>query len=219
MLLFSFMVTHNAASSEEMKPELEIEGKVSDKLSVNFQEIPVRQVLQQIADYNDFNLVVSDAVSGNLTLRVKEVPWPQLLDIILRMKGLEKRMDGNVLLVATAAEIAQFKQQKLEQEKVTAELQPLESEIIAMRFAKAADIAALLSDSAATRMLSERGAISIDTRTNSLLIRDVAINIQAMKAIITALDVPVKQVQIEARIVSLNEGDLQELGVRWGFSS
>ena len=219
MLLFSFMVTHNAASSEEMKPELEIEGKVSDKLSVNFQDIPVRQVLQQIADYNDFNLVVSDAVSGNLTLRVKEVPWPQLLDIILRMKGLEKRMDGSVLLVATAAEIAQFRQQKLEQEKVTAELQPLESEIIAMRFAKAADIAALLSDSAATRMLSERGAISIDTRTNSLLIRDVAINIQAMKAIITALDVPVKQVQIEARIVSLNEGDLQELGVRWGFSS
>ncbi|MCM5511435.1 type IV pilus secretin PilQ family protein [Vibrio sp. CC007] len=219
MLLFSLVITLNAASSEEMKHELEIEGKVSDKLSVNFQDIPVRQVLQQIADYNDFNLVVSDAVSGNLTLRVKEVPWPQLLDIILRMKGLEKRMDGSVLLVATAAEIAQFRQQKLEQEKVTAELQPLESEIIAMRFAKAADIAALLSDSAATRMLSERGAISIDTRTNSLLIRDVAINIQAMKAIITALDVPVKQVQIEARIVSLNEGDLQELGVRWGFSS
>nr|WP_234425328.1 type IV pilus secretin PilQ family protein [Vibrio coralliilyticus] len=202
-----------------MKPELEVEESRTDKLSVNFQDIPVRHVLQQIADYNDFNLVVSDAVSGNLTLRVKEVPWPQLLDIILRMKGLEKRMDGSVLLVATAAEIAEFRQQKLEQEKVTAELQPLESEIIAMRFAKAADIAALLSDSAATRMLSERGAISIDTRTNSLLIRDVAINIQAMKAIITALDVPVKQVQIEARIVSLNEGDLQELGVRWGFSS
>ncbi len=219
MLLFGLVVTHNAASSKEMKPELEIEEKVSDKLSVNFQDIPVRQVLQQIADYNDFNLVVSDAVSGNLTLRVKEVPWPQLLDIILRMKGLEKRMDGSVLLVATAAEIAQFRQQKLEQEKITAELQPLESEIIAVRFAKAADIAALLSDSAATRMLSERGAISIDTRTNSLLIRDVAINIQAMKAIITALDVPVKQVQIEARIVSLNEGDLQELGVRWGFNS
>ncbi len=221
MLLFSLMVTLNTARSEEMKPELEVEESRTDKLSVNFQDIPVRHVLQQIADYNDFNLVVSDGVSGNLTLRVKEVPWPQLLDIILRMKGLEKRMDGSVLLVATAAEIAQFRQQKLEQEKVTAELQPLESEIIAMRFAKAADIAALLSDSdsAATRMLSERGAISIDTRTNSLLIRDVAINIQAMKAIITALDVPVKQVQIEARIVSLNEGDLQELGVRWGFSS
>ncbi|MFN3019158.1 type IV pilus secretin PilQ [Vibrio coralliilyticus] len=219
MLLFSLVITLNAASSEEMRPELEVEESGADKLSVNFQDIPVRQVLQQIADYNDFNLVVSDAVSGNLTLRVKEVPWPQLLDIILRMKGLEKRMDGSVLLVATAAEIAQFRQQKLEQEKVMAELQPLESEIIAMRFAKAADIAALLSDSAATRMLSERGAISIDTRTNSLLIRDVAINIQAMKAIIAALDVPVKQVQIEARIVSLNEGDLQELGVRWGFSS
>ncbi|NOI21092.1 type IV pilus secretin PilQ family protein [Vibrio coralliilyticus] len=219
VLLFSLMVTLNTARSEEMKHELEVEESRTDKLSVNFQDIPVRQVLQQIADYNDFNLVVSDAVSGNLTLRVKEVPWPQLLDIILRMKGLEKRMDGSVLLVATAAEIAQFRQQKLEQEKVTAELQPLESEIIAVRFAKAADIAALLSDSAATRMLSERGAISIDTRTNSLLIRDVAINIQAMKAVITALDVPVKQVQIEARIVSLNEGDLQELGVRWGFSS
>ncbi|QOU29460.1 type IV pilus secretin PilQ family protein [Vibrio coralliilyticus] len=219
VLLFGLVVTHNAASSEEMKPELEIEGKVSDKLSVNFQDIPVRQVLQQVADYNDFNLVVSDGVSGNLTLRVKEVPWSQLLDIILRMKGLEKRKDGSVLLVATAAEIAQLRQQKLEQEKVAAGLQPLESEIIAVRFAKAADIAALLSDSAATRMLSERGAISIDTRTNSLLIRDIAINIQAMKTIITALDVPVKQVQIEARIVSLNEGDLQELGVRWGFSS
>ncbi|WP_080569016.1 type IV pilus secretin PilQ family protein [Vibrio coralliilyticus] len=219
VLLFSLMVTLNTARSEEMKPELEVEESRTDKLSVNFQDIPVRQVLQQIADYNDFNLVVSDGVSGNLTLRVKEVPWPQLLDIILRMKGLEKRMDGSVLLVATAAEIAQFRQQKLEQEKVTAELQPLESEIIAVRFAKAADIAALLSDSAATRMLSERGAISIDTRTNSLLIRDIAINIQAMKTIITALDVPVKQVQIEARIVSLNEGDLQELGVRWGFSS
>ncbi|NRF27847.1 type IV pilus secretin PilQ family protein [Vibrio coralliilyticus] len=219
VLLIGVGAAFNAAGSDEMKSELEIEGKVSDKLSVNFQDIPVRKVLQQIADYNDFNLVVSDAVSGNLTLRVKEVPWPQLLDIILRMKGLEKRIDGSVLLVATAAEIAQFRQQKLKQEKVTAELQPLGSEIIAVRFAKAADIAALLSDSAATRMLSERGAISIDTRTNSLLIRDIAINIQAMKAIITALDVPVKQVQIEARIVSLNEGDLQELGVRWGFSS
>ena len=186
MLLFGLVVTLNTARSEEMKPELEVEESRTDKLSVNFQDIPVRQVLQQIADYNDFNLVVSDGVSGNLTLRVKEVPWPQLLDIILRMKGLEKRMDGSVLLVATAAEIAQFRQQKLEQEKVTAELQPLESEIIAVRFAKAADIAALLSDSAATRMLSERGAISIDTRTNCLLIRDVAINIQAMKAIITA---------------------------------
>lgn len=219
VLLIGVGTAFNAASSEEMRPELEAEESGADTLSVNFQDIPVRHVLQQIADYNDFNLVVSDGVSGNLTLRVKEVPWPQLLDIILRMKGLEKRMDGSVLLVATAAEIAEFRQQKLVQEKVTAELQPLESEIIAMRFAKAADIAALLSDSAATRMLSERGAISIDTRTNSLLIRDVAINIQAMKAIITALDVPVKQVQIEARIVSLNEGDLQELGVRWGFSS
>ncbi|NOH56127.1 type IV pilus secretin PilQ family protein [Vibrio coralliilyticus] len=219
VLLIGVGTAFNAASSDEMRPEFEAEESGADTLSVNFQDIPVRQVLQQIADYNDFNLVVSDAVSGNLTLRVKEVPWPQLLDIILRMKGLEKRMDGSVLLVATAAEIAQLRQQKLEQEKVTAELQPLESEIIAVRFAKAADIAALLSDSAATRILSERGAISIDTRTNSLLIRDIAINIQAMKTIITALDVPVKQVQIEARIVSLNEGDLQELGVRWGFSS
>ncbi|NOH64509.1 type IV pilus secretin PilQ family protein [Vibrio sp. RE88] len=219
VLLIGVGTAFNAASNDEMRPELEAEESGADTLSVNFQDIPVRQVLQQIADYNDFNLVVSDAVSGNLTLRVKEVPWPQLLDIILRMKGLEKRMDGSVLLVATAAEIAQLRQQKLEQEKVTAELQPLESEIIAVRFAKAADIAALLSDSAATRMLSERGAISIDSRTNSLLIRDVAINIQAIKAIIAKLDVPVKQVQIEARIVSLNEGDLQELGVRWGFSS
>ncbi|WP_252035469.1 MULTISPECIES: type IV pilus secretin PilQ [Vibrio] len=217
--LIAILKDANAQIHSPSRSEVESEVHSHSTLSVNFQDIPVRKVLQQIADHNNFNLVVSDAVTGNLTLRLKDIPWPQLLDIILHMEGLEKRMKGNVLLVAPATEIAQLKQQQLEQVKVSSERQPLTSEIISIRFAKAADIAEMLGAQAKTNMLSERGSIAIDTRTNSLLIRDVASHIQAMRSIITALDVPVKQVQIEARIVSLNEGDLQELGVRWGFSS
>ncbi|MEZ8053303.1 type IV pilus secretin PilQ [Vibrio atlanticus] len=198
------------------KNVLEKEGKV---ISINFQDIPVRNVLQLIADYNDFNLVVSDSVTGNLTLRLDGVPWQQVLDIILQVKGLDKRVDGNVILVAPKAELDLREQQALEKSRLEEELGELKSEIIKINFAKATDIADMIGGEGAVSMLSERGSITIDERTNSLLIRELEENITVIRGIIESLDIPVKQVQIEARIVTVTEGNLDELGVRWGVSS
>ncbi|RLQ18327.1 type IV pilus secretin PilQ [Vibrio sp. SBT000027] len=204
----------NEATKE--KSVLEKEGKL---ISINFQDIPVRNVLQLIADYNDFNLVVSDSVAGNLTLRLDGVPWQQVLDIILQVKGLDKRVDGNVILVAPKAELDLREQQALEKSRLEEELGELKSEIIKINFAKATDIADMIGGEGAVSMLSDRGSITIDERTNSLLIRELAENIAVIRGIIESLDIPVKQVQIEARIVTVTEGNLDELGVRWGVSS
>ncbi|RIH72350.1 fimbrial protein [Vibrio splendidus] len=204
----------NEATKE--KSVLEKEGKL---ISINFQDIPVRNVLQLIADYNDFNLVVSDSVAGNLTLRLDGVPWQQVLDIILQVKGLDKRVDGNVILVAPKAELDLREQQALEKSRLEEELGELKSEIIKINFAKATDIADMISGEGAVSMLSDRGSITIDERTNSLLIRELEENIAVIRGIIESLDIPVKQVQIEARIVTVTEGNLDELGVRWGVSS
>ncbi|WP_047690566.1 type IV pilus secretin PilQ [Vibrio sp. ZOR0018] len=203
---------------EKPKPKsiLEKEGKL---ISINFQDIPVRNVLQLIADYNVFNLVVSDSVTGNLTLRLDGVPWQQVLDIILQVKGLDKRVDGNVILVAPKEELDLREKQQLEKARLAEELGDLRSEIIKINFAKASDIAQMIGGEGAVSMLSERGSISIDERTNSLLIRELAENIVVIRQIVESLDIPVKQVQIEARIVTVNEGNLDELGVRWGFTS
>lgn len=188
-------------------------------ISINFQDIPVRNVLQLIADYNQFNLVVSDSVSGNLTLRLDGVPWQQVLDIILQVKGLDKRVEGNVILVAPKAELDLREKQQLEKARLAEELGDLQSDIIKISFAKASDIAEMIGGTGAVNMLSERGSISIDERTNALLIRELPENIHVIREIIAALDIPVKQVQIEARIVTVNEGNLDELGIRWGVSS
>ena len=201
---------------EPKKSILDREGKL---ISINFQDIPVRNVLQLIADYNDFNLVVSDSVSGNLTLRLDGVPWQQGLDIILQVKGLDKRVDGNVILVAPRAELDLREQQALEKSRLEQELGELKSEIIKINFAKATDIADMIGGDGSVSMLSDRGSITIDERTNSLLIRELAENISVIREIIESLDIPVKQVQIEARIVTVTEGNLDELGVRWGVSS
>ena len=198
------------------KSILEKEGKL---ISINFQDIPVRNVLQLIADYNDFNLVVSDSVTGNLTLRLDGVPWQQVLDIILQVKGLDKRVDGNVILVAPKDELDLREQQALEKSRLEEELGELKSEIIKIHFAKATDIADMIGGDGTVSMLSDRGSITIDERTNSLLIRELEENIAVIRSIIESLDVPVKQVQIEARIVTVTEGNLDELGVRWGASS
>ncbi|CAK3957318.1 type IV pilus assembly protein PilQ [Vibrio crassostreae] len=198
------------------KSVLEKEGKL---ISINFQDIPVRNVLQLIADYNDFNLVVSDSVAGNLTLRLDGVPWQQVLDIILQVKGLDKRVEGNVILVAPKAELDLREQQALEKSRLEEELGELKSEIIKINFAKATDIADMIGGEGAVSMLSDRGSITIDERTNSLLIRELEENIAVIRGIIESLDIPVKQVQIEARIVTVTEGNLDELGVRWGVSS
>ncbi|QIA64405.1 type IV pilus secretin PilQ [Vibrio astriarenae] len=195
---------------------LDKEGKL---ISINFQDIPVRNVLQLIADYNDFNLVVSDSVAGNLTLRLDGVPWQQVLEIILQVKGLDKRVDGTVILIAPKAELDLREQQQLEKARLAEELGELSSEIIKINFANAADIADMIGGEGAFSMLSERGSISIDDRTNSLLLRELPDNIGVIREIVSSLDIPVKQVQIEARLVSINEGDMDELGVRWGFTS
>lgn len=187
------------------------------EMSINFQDIPVRNVLQLIADYNDFNLVMSDSVSGNLTLRLDGVRWQQVLDVILEVKGLDKRVTGEVVLIAPKAELDARQRERLETARLEEELGELHSELIKVKFAKASEIADMIGGEGAISMLSSRGALSVDERTNALLIRDLQHNIDMIREIIDALDVPVKQVQIEARIVTVNEGNLDELGVRWGY--
>ncbi|MBY8074234.1 type IV pilus secretin PilQ family protein [Vibrio fluvialis] len=212
------VVIRKLKAEEKANPKsvLEKEGKL---ISINFQDIPVRNVLQLIADYNEFNLVVSDSVRGNLTLRLDGVPWQQVLDIILQVKGLDKRVDGNVILVAPKEELDLREKQQLEKARMAEELGDLQSDILIINFAKASDIAQMIGGDGAVNMLSERGSISIDERTNALLIRELPENIAVIRDIVASLDIPVKQVQIEARIVTVNEGNLDELGVRWGFSS
>lgn len=189
-------------------------------ISINFQDIPVRNVLQLIAEYNDFNLVVSDSVQGSVTLRLDDVPWPQVLEIILQAKGLDKRVQGSVVLIAPKQELTQSEQQVLEARRKEQELASLRSEIIQVNFAKATDLAELLrGGDGGSSMLSNRGSLHVDDRTNSLIVNDLGERIDTIKNIIAALDIPVKQVHIEARIVSVNEGDIDEIGVRWGVLS
>ncbi|WP_413112783.1 type IV pilus secretin PilQ [Thaumasiovibrio sp. DFM-14] len=189
-----------------------------EPISINFQDIPVRNVLQLVADYNDFNLVVSDSVQGNVTLRLDGVPWEQVLDLILQVRGLDKRVEGNVVLVAPKAELAASEQLALEAKQIEESLLPLETRLFAINFAKASDIAALLvGEEDSVSLLSARGAISTDERTNTLIVRDVPEQLDSIAELVESLDVAISQVQIEARIVSVDEGDLSELGVRWGF--
>ncbi|MGR5237873.1 type IV pilus secretin PilQ [Vibrio alfacsensis] len=212
-------VTVSKLKPNEKVPDKSILDKEGKLISINFQDIPVRNVLQLIADYNQFNLVVSDSVEGNLTLRLDGVPWQQVLDIILQVKGLDKRVDGNVILVAPKDELDLREKQQLEKQKLENEMGELSSEIIKVNFAKASDIAGMINGEGNISMLSERGNMTIDERTNSLLIRELPENIEVIREIIESLDIPVKQVQIEARIVTINEGNMDELGVRWGFTS
>ncbi len=202
--------------NEKAPPDKSILEKEGKLISINFQDIPVRNVLQLIADYNQFNLVVSDSVEGNLTLRLDGVPWQQVLDIILQVKGLDKRVDGNVILVAPTDELDLREKQQLEKQQLEQTMGELSSEIIKVNFAKASDIAEMINGEGNISMLSERGSMTIDERTNSLLIRELPENIEVIREIIESLDIPVKQVQIEARIVTINEGNMDELGIRWG---
>lgn len=186
-------------------------------ISLNFQDIPVRTVLQIIADYNSFNLVTSDSVSGNVTLRLDATPWDQALDIVLKVRGLDKRMDGNILMVAPTEELADREAKELEARNKVAELEPLFSEFIAINYAKAADLAKLLSNKDAS-LLSSRGVVSVDERTNTMLLKDTARAIENVRRLIERLDVPVKQVLIESRMVTVKDSVADELGIRWGFN-
>ncbi|MGL4752377.1 MAG: type IV pilus secretin PilQ [Aeromonadaceae bacterium] len=193
-------------------------GKYQGKpISLNFQDVPVRTVLQLIADFNGFNLVTTDSVAGNITLRLDGVPWEQALDTVLKVKGLDKRLEDNILLVAPAEEIAKREKQSLESKNQVAELSPLVTEYIQINYAKAGEIAELLSTDK-TRLLSSRGAVSVDDRTNTLLVKDTADVIDHIKKMLTVLDIPVKQVVIEARMVTIDDGVDEQLGVRWGVT-
>jgi len=188
-----------------------------EKLSLNFQDIDVRSVLQLIADFTDLNLVASDTVAGNITLRLQNVPWDQALDLVLKTKGLDKRQVGNVLLVAPADEIAARERQELESQRQIAELAPLRREVVQVNYAKAADIARLFqSVTNSEGQADERGSLAVDDRTNNIIAYQTQERLDELRRIVAQLDIPVRQVMIEARIVEANVDYDKALGVRWG---
>ncbi|MEZ8141308.1 MULTISPECIES: type IV pilus secretin PilQ [Enterovibrio] len=196
-------------------------AKKNANISINFQDISVRSVLQMVAEHNGFNLVVSDTVNGNLTLRLDDVPWQKALDTILNVKGLDKRQMGNILLVAPKAELDEQERLVLEKRRTERELASLRSEVLHIKYANAVDLKNMLDggEDEGISLLTERGSIAVDSRTNALVIRDLADNIDVVKSLIASLDIPVQQVEIEARIVTVDEGTLEEIGVRWGVSN
>ncbi|GGW78861.1 type IV pilus secretin PilQ [Alteromonas halophila] len=204
--------------SKDEEAQLEEQSKYTgDPISLDFQDVPVRQVLQIIAQVNGFNLVTTDTVSGNVTISLTGVPWDQALDMILKVKGLDKRLDGNILLVAPADELAERETQQLQSKKQVADLAPLRTVNITVNYAKAAELASILK-SQEGGILSDRGSVTVDERTNTLLVRDNLESIDEARDMIEALDVPVKQVLIESRMVTVLDNVDEQLGVRWGFS-
>lgn len=195
----------------------------NENISINFQDIPIRSVLQMVAEHNAFNLVVSDTVTGSLTLRLNNVPWEKALDTILKVKALDKREVGNILLVAPKAELDEQERATLKMKRQEEELASLRSEVIKINYASAEELKETLGgdedDDDGVSLLSERGSIGVDLRTNSLVIKDISDNIEIIKDILLSLDIPVDQVEIEARIVTVEEGTLDEIGVRWGVSN
>ena len=192
-------------------------GYVGEKLSLNFQDIEVRSVLQLLADFTDLNIVVSDSVTGKLTLRLKNVPWDQALDIILQTKALGKRQAGNVIMIAPAEEIAARERIELEGMKQKTELAPLRTEYFQANYAKASDLATLLQSDTGG-LLTERGRVSVDDRTNTLLINDTVDQLDEIRSLVHRLDVPIRQVLIESRIVIASDDFNKDIGVRWGLN-
>lgn len=186
-------------------------------LSLNFQNISVRTVLQIIADYNNFNLVTSDSVEGDITLRLDDVPWDQALDLILQTKGLDKRIEGNILMVAPSEELAIRESQNLKNKQEVKELAPLYSEYLQINYAKATDIAELLKG-ADSSLLSPRGSVAVDERTNTVLVKDTAEIIENIHRLVEVLDIPIRQVLIESRMVTVKDDVSEDLGIRWGVT-
>ncbi|OUR82233.1 pilus assembly protein PilQ [Cycloclasticus sp. 46_120_T64] len=198
-----------------------------EKLSLNFQSIEVRSVLQLLADFTDMNLVASDSVGGSVTLRLNNVPWDQALDIILKSKGLAKRISGNVMMVGPQAEVAAQEKLELEAKKQVVELSPLLTEFFEVSYAKAADLVTILSSAGGNggsgsgsndRLISQRGSVTVDARTNTLLVQETAEKLVEIRKIVERLDRPVRQVMIESRIVIANDDFTRDLGVRFGLS-
>ncbi|NMH65088.1 type IV pilus secretin PilQ family protein [Shewanella salipaludis] len=210
-----FKLSMNKAQRESVaKDEKRYSGK---SLSLNFQNISVRTVLQIIADYNDLNLVTSDTVQGDITLRLDDVPWDQALDLILQTKGLDKRIQGNILMVAPSEELAIRESQELKNKQEVKELLPLYSEYLQINYAKAVDIAELLK-SADSSLLSSRGSVAVDERTNTLLVKDTAEILENIHELTKVLDIPIRQVLIESRMVTVKDDVSEDLGIRWGVT-
>ena len=190
---------------------------VGERLTLNFQDIETRAVLQLLAETSALNIVVSDTVQGSVTLRLQNVPWDQALDILLTTKGLDMRRNGNVMIVAPAQEIAAREQAQLQAQRAIQELEPLRSEFIQVNYAKAAELANLIRGAGSTNALvSQRGSVAVDERTNTLLVQDTPDRLGDIRRLVTTLDIPVRQVLIESRIVIVNDDYTRNLGVRFG---
>ena len=192
-------------------------GYAGEKLSLNFQNIDVRSVLQVVADFTGLNIITSDTVSGNLTLRLKDVPWDQALDIIMQSKGLTMRKTGNVIWVAPADEVAAKEKQALEASQQIEDLEPMRTEVFTLRYQKAEDLKNLISDEK-QKILSKRGSAVVDTRTNTVFVQDTPRHLENVQSIINKTDIPVKQVMIESRLVIADEGFSKTLGARFGIN-
>ena len=229
-----YVVSVKPLSKEEVDERKKEFAYTGQRLSLNFQDIEVRAVLQIIADFTGLNLVASDTVNGHITLRLQNVPWDQALALVLKTKGLDKRQEGNVLLVAPAAEIAERERQELETQKQTQALAPLQTEHIRIRYARAKDLYKLFSSSGTGgsgsnagggqapsgtgSILSSRGQVIVDDRTNSLLVTETAQKLEEFRRIVKLLDVPIRQVLVEARLVIASSDFSHSVGIRWGAS-
>lgn len=233
-----YIISVKPLTQEELKKRESRFAYTGERVSLNFQDIPVRSVLQIIADMTDLNLVTSDTVSGNIALRLDNVPWDQALDLVLKTKGLDKRQIGNVLMVAPAAEIAERERQELETEKQLQELAPLRTEYIRVRYANARELFNLFGGSTGgagggsrggaggagggsgaggtASILSERGHAIVDERTNSIILTDTEEKIAQFRELVDQIDIPIRQVMIEARLVIANTDFRKDLGIRWG---
>ena len=209
------------------EPTIEERTYSGAPLSLEFQDVSVRTILEVLAQHTNTNIVASDSVSGNITLRLINVPWDQALDIILKSKNLDKRVNGNVIWVAPAAELAKQEADELKAQQEKKVLDPLRTEYIRLNYAKAENVRTLIAagratsdrSSANTSLLTDRGTVTIDTRTNTLIVKDTAETISNIRDLISKIDIAVKQVMIEARIVSATDTFSKELGVKWGILS
>lgn len=212
--IIEFKPLTKAEKEEQNKDKF---GYTGERLSLNFQNIEVRAILQLIADFTGLNMVTSDAVGGNVTLRLKNVPWDQALDIILRSRGLGMRQSGNVIMVAPSEELAARERLELEASRQVEELAPLRTEFMQINYANASDLMTLIQ-AEENNLLSERGNVSIDERTNILIIQDISSSLESVRSLISELDVPIRQVLIESRIVNADESFAKDIGVRFGYS-
>ncbi|MFA6303454.1 MAG: type IV pilus secretin PilQ [Legionella sp.] len=213
-----FMVDVFPLTAEEIQQaKLKKQVFSGRRISLNFQNINIRSVLQLLADFTGVNMVVSDNVKGDITLRLNDIPWDQALDIILSTQGLDKRRTNNVLLIDTRASMDKMEVQQLKSQQIIQKLEPIRSELMQINYAKAVDLATLIKDKQ-NSLLSDKGKVSVDVRTNTIWIQDIGSRIDEVRELIKQLDIPVKQVLIEARIVEVSKDFAQDIGIRWGIS-